>query len=65
MMAKQVMNVLHADGRIEANLQGYHGKECDQEQLLDALQTLLTGGGEMQKKPEYFQVKHQQQTQGR
>jgi len=59
------MIVLHTDGRIEANLQGYQGKECDQEKLLDALQTLLTDGGEMQKKPEYYQAQHQQRTQGR
>lgn len=53
-MAKQIMIILHADGRVEYDMQGYIGKECEQEALLKALRELLTDGGAEQKKPEYY-----------
>ena len=63
-MAKQVIIVLHADGRIEADLKGYQGKECEQEELIKALEELLVDGGKEHKKPEYYQVRQQQVRQG-
>ena len=63
-MAKQVIIVLHADGRIEVDLKGYQGKECEQEKLIKALEALLVDGGKARKKPEYYQVRQQQVRQG-
>ena len=63
-MAKQIIIVLHADGRIEADLQGYQGRECEQEELVKALEELLVGGGKEYKKPDYYLLKNQQVRQG-
>ena len=63
-MAKQVIIVIHADGRIEADLKGYQGKECEQEVLVKALEELLVKKGKEHKKPEYYQVRQQQMRQG-
>lgn len=64
-MAKQVMVVVHADGKMEVNLSGYQGKECDQERLLAELQALFDPGepSDERKKPEYYQANKQGQTQ--
>ena len=62
-MAKQILVVLHADGRIEANLSGYQGKECEQEEILKELEHMMARPKE-QKRPEYFQQRVQQRHQG-
>ena len=58
-MTKQVIITIGADGKMQANLSGYQGKECDQERLLVELQKLLEPStASEQKKPEYYQEQH-------
>jgi hypothetical protein len=55
-MAKQILIVLHADGRLEANLEGFKGTECEKDELLKAIQAMLAPEARQEvKKPEYYQ----------
>ena len=55
-MAKKITIVVHADGRIQANLAGYEGTECEKDELLKEIQAMLAPGSVIERKhPEYYQ----------
>lgn len=55
-MAKQVVIILHVDGRIEADMQGFSGQECEKDAVLQAIQAMLAPGTVQEhRKPEYYQ----------
>ena len=59
-MSKTITVVVHADGRIEANLAGYQGTECEKDALLRDIQAMLVPGTVKEvKKPEYYQQQGQ------
>lgn len=63
-MSKTITVVVHADGRIEANLVGYKGTECEKDALLQEIQAMLAPGTVQERKyPEYYQRQGQQQQQ--
>ena len=63
-MAKTITVVVHADGRIEADLAGYQGTECEKDALLAEIKAMLAPGSVQEhKKPEYYQRQAQQQQQ--
>lgn len=60
-MAKTITVVVHADGRVEANLAGYQGTECEKDALLAEIQAMLAPGSVQERKhPEYYQRQGQQ-----
>ena len=60
-MSKTITVVVHADGRIEANLVGYKGTECEKDALLAEIQAMLAPGSVVERKhPEYYQRQRQQ-----
>lgn len=60
-MAKKITVIVHTDGRLEANLAGYRGTECEKDALLQEIQAMLAPGSVIEKKhPEYYQRQGQQ-----
>ncbi len=60
-MSKTIAIVVHVDGRIEANLAGFKGTECEKDALLAEIQAMLAPGTVQEKKhPEYYQRQGQQ-----
>ena len=65
-MSKQVMVIVHADGRMEVDGQGFAGTACEQDALLREIQALLEPkSAREQRKPEYYRLQGAQQRQGR
>ena len=65
-MSKTITVIVHANGRIEANLAGYEGTECEKDALLKAIQAMLDPESVIeQKRPEYYQKHEQHAKQGR
>lgn len=65
-MPKQIMIIAHADGRIEANLEGFKGTECEKDALLKALQEMLEPSTRREvRKAEYYQHQDMRAKQGR
>ena len=65
-MPKQIVIVAHADGRIEANLEGFQGTECEKDELLKAIQEVLAPETKQEvRKPEYYHQQAQRAKQGR
>ena len=63
-MSKTITVIVHANGRIEANLAGYEGTECEKDALLKAIQAMLDPSSvHEQKRPEYYQKQGQKQEQ--
>lgn len=55
-MAKTITVVVHADGRIAANLTGFQGTECEHDALLKEIQSMFAPSSVKEvKKPEYYQ----------
>lgn len=62
---KKIIVVVHADGRIEANLEGFRGTECEKDELLKAIQGMLAPETRTEtRKPEYYQAQAQRAKQG-
>ena len=62
---KQIIIVLHTDGRIEANLEGFKGTECEKDELLKALQAMLAPESRQEtRKSEYYYQQAQHAKQG-
>ena len=60
-MGKTITVVVHADGRVEANLAGYKGTECEKDALLAEIQAMIVPGSVQERKhPEYYQRAGQQ-----
>jgi hypothetical protein len=62
---KQIIVVLHTDGRIEANLEGFKGTECERDALLREIQDMLAPETRQEvRKPEYWQRQSERMKQG-
>lgn len=54
-VAKQIAIVCHADGRLEADLSGFQGTECEKDELLKALKDMLAPESVQETRhPEYY-----------
>ena len=64
-MAKQIIVIVHADGHLEANLEGFQGTECEKDELLKAIQAVLATETKQEvRKPEYYHQQAQRAKQG-